>query len=138
MTEHGTVVEIKGDRTVVQMDQGPQCGSCRACIPVGSARMHLEVDTVPGISVGSRVEVEIPVSRMRAIVTVFVLPLAAVLLGAILGKFLTGIYMPDTQYPNLLSIVLALAFVLLAYLGIYIHERAAASRRPRLVIRKSD
>jgi len=138
MIERGKVVKIEGERTVVEMEPTSQCGACRACVLGEGGKMSVDVPTVPGVSVGDQVEVDIPVSRLRAIVTVFVLPLAAVLLGAVLGNYLTTIYMVDTHHPNLLAILFALVLVVLTYLGIYIHERTWGSRRSRPFIRQVE
>jgi len=129
MMEHGTIVEIRGSRPVLEMERSAHCGRCRACLYVGSGKMRVEVHSVPGTAVGDHVTIQVPLSRLRAILTGFVLPLAAVLLGAALGNQLTGAYFPQTRYPNLLAIVLAMVLVVLTYLGVYLYERSSRSRR---------
>jgi len=98
--------------------------------------MRIELDAVGDITVGDTVEIEVPLSRLRAIVTVIVLPLAAVLLGALLGNRLTKLFLPETRFPNLAAIVLAFAFVVVTYVGLAVYERRSAGRRPRPTIRK--
>ena len=98
--------------------------------------MRIELDAVPDVAVGDAVEVEVPVSRVKAILTIIVLPLAAVLLGALLGSRLTKVFLPASRFPNLAAIVLALVFVVATYVGLAIHERRTAGRRPRPTIRK--
>ena len=137
MIEHATVVEIKGDRAVVELERTAQCGHCRACLSTGGGKMRIELDTAPGISVGDRVEIEVAISRLKAVFTIFVLPLVAVLLGAVLGNYLTGVYFPDARHPNLLAILLALALVLLTYLGVYLYERKGRSQGSQPTIRRT-
>ena len=133
--EHGRVVKIEEGETVVEMERTTLCGSCRACASSGGGKMSVTVATVPGVSEGQSVEVVVPGSRMGAMFTVFGLPLAAVVLGAVFGNYLTKTYWPDTHYRNLASILLALVFVVLTYIGTTLHERKRGSRGERPYIR---
>jgi positive regulator of sigma E activity len=127
MIEQGTIVEIRGDRTTVEMGHSAGCGRCNACFSAGGGKMHVETDTFIGSAVGDRVEIEIPFTRFGAIMSIFVLPLAAMLLGAFLGNYLTEVH----GYPGFLAIVLALVLVALTYLGVYIYERRSGRSRPQ-------
>ena len=136
MIEHGVVVETSADRTIVELKRSAECGHCRACIRADGGKMRIELDAVPDVSVGDAVEVEVPVSRLKAILTVIVLPLAAVLLGALLGSRLTKLFFAETRFPNLAAIVVALVFVVATYVGLAIYERRRAGRQPRPTIRR--
>lgn len=136
MIEQGTVVEVRGGRLVVEMERTARCGSCRACTLLGEGKMRIRVDAPEGISLGDRVEVEIPTTRMKAIVAVFVLPLAAALLGAILGSYLAEVLMPNTGRGNLLAIVLAVVFLAAAYVRLYVYERTSGGRRGQPTVRR--
>ena len=105
---------------------------------MGAGTMRVELDAIPGLSVGDRVEVDVHISQMKAALTLFALPLAAVLLGVLLGNWLSGNYFPDTRFPGLPAILLALVFVSLTYLGVYLYERKAAKTRKPPTIRKAD
>jgi positive regulator of sigma E activity len=136
MIERGKVIEVKDGTAVVEMPRTTRCGRCCACAAGQGGRMRLEADASSEVRLGDEVDVEIPTSMLGAIVKVFVLPLAAVLAGAILGNYLAVNYYPDARYRNLLPIGLALAFVLAAYGVIALVERRAARRpggRPRII-----
>jgi positive regulator of sigma E activity len=138
MIEHGRVAKIEGDRTVVEMERTTLCGSCRACASSDGGKMSVTVATVPGVSEGESVEVVMPGSRLGAMLRVFGLPIAAVVLGAVCGNYLTKTYWPDTHYRNLASILMALAFVVLTYIGTYLHERKRRSRGEQPYIRGAE
>lgn len=137
MVADATIVEIDGDRTVVELEQTAHCGRCSAFLCVGCPQTRIEVSTVPGKSVGDRVKVEVPISRFGAILAVFVLPLIAVLIGAVLGNFLTQRWFPDTAYPNLFPIALAVLLVVLTFIGVQVYERRSGKGKRRPFILRS-
>ncbi len=137
MIADGTIVKIDGDRTVVELEQTAHCGRCSAFMCVGCPQTRIEVPAVPGISVGDRVKLEVPISRFKAILAVFVLPLIAVLIGAVSGNFLTERWFPDTAYPNLFPIVLAVVLVVLTFVGVHVYERRSDKRKKQPFILRS-
>ena len=137
MIADGTIVGIDGDRTVVELAQTAHCGRCSAFLCVTCQQPRIEVSTVPGPSVGDRVKIEVPISRFTAILAVFGLPLIAVLVGALFGNFLTERWFPDTPYPNLFPIVLAVALVVLTFAGVYVYERKSSDRKKQPFILRS-
>jgi positive regulator of sigma E activity len=138
VVERAKVVKIQGAETVVEMERSALCGSCRTCESSDGGKMSMTVATVPGISEGDPVELVMPGSRLGAMLAVFGLPIAAVVLGAVLGNCLTKTYWPDTHYRNLASILLALVFVLLSYTGTYAYERRRKDRGERPYIRQAQ
>jgi len=128
MIERGSVVEVKSDTVVVEMARAEACDHCRCCIAIGDGKMHLEAKALPGLEPGDRVAVEVPINRLRAVFLIFVLPLGAVLLGALLGKTLSDAFFPDGGYANLMAIGFALVFVLATFAGITVYERKTGAK----------
>ena len=138
MIEQATVVELRGDKAVVEMGQSGSCTHCRACACGADGKMRVEVRTLPELAVGDHVEIDVPVGRLQAAVTVYLIPLGALLAGAILGNWLGDRYWPGGRYPGLLAILGALVFVVTAFVGIAIHERRASKTRPVPTIRRVE
>ena len=138
MVTSGTVIQIESDRTVVELQEDAHCGRCSAFMCVGCRRPRIELRSVSGVSVGDRVEVEVPFSRFKAVLSVFLLPLLAVVAGAALGNYLTATSLPHTRYPNLLPILLAFLFVGLSFAGVHVYERTVGRRRKQPFIRRDD
>ncbi len=138
MIEQGTVVELKDGRAVVEMGASSCCSRCGVCSAAGSGKVRFETDAPFGIAVGDEVEVDVPIGRMRAAVTVYLIPLGALLAGAILGNWLGQTYWSESRFPGLLAILFALAFVVAAFVGIGLYERKSAKLRRPPTIRKMD
>ena len=137
MVTSGTVVQIEGSRTVVELEQAGHCGRCSSFMCVACPHVRIDVASVPGVSVGDRVDLEVPISRFKAILSVFLLPLAAVFAGAGLGNYLTATWLGGTRHPNLLPILLAFLFAGLTYVGVHVYERTVGGRRRQPFIRRS-
>ena len=135
MIEQGTIVEVKEGTAVVRLARREQCEYCHCCVAFGDGAMHLEADAPDEVAVGEKVSVEIPIQRLRAVFLVFVLPLAAVLVGALGGSLLAGALFPEGRYANVLPIAGALALVALTFVAVARYERGAGARRmrPRIV-----
>lgn len=86
MREEGTIVGIQGRLARVRMRPSTECGTCCACSALGSGERELEIETALPVVVGSRVAVEIPRgSPWLSAVLLFVLPLAGLILGLVVG-----------------------------------------------------
>jgi positive regulator of sigma E activity len=138
MIERGTIVELKGGKAVIEIVTPGLCGYCRACTCVEKGRMRAEVDVPPGISAGDRVEIDVPIRWTRLIVSRYVLPFSAMVLGLLAGDWVTPVYFPDIHFPGLPGIVLALALVILTYLGTYLYDRMQPLEPTPLIVRKAD
>ena len=138
MIEQGTVVELKDGKAVVEMGASSCCARCGVCSAAGSGKVRFEADAPVDVIVGDSVEVDVPVSRTQAALTVYLIPLGALLAGAILGNWLSDTYWPKSRFPGLLAILFGLGFVVIAFLCIGIHERRAAKSRRLPTIRKID
>ena len=83
----GTVVALCGDRAVIRFSRSPMCRHCGACFAAGETEMETSVENTLRAEVGERVAVELPPRRLlKASVLAYALPLAALLLGLLLGS----------------------------------------------------
>jgi len=129
MEERGTVVELRDGAAIVELAREEKCENCRCCAVLGEGRMRMEAAAPDGAAVGDRVVVEVSEERMRAIVLVFALPLAALLAGVIAGHLASRAFFGG-EHTDLLSIACAAVLVTATYVGVHLHERASARRRP--------
>ena len=136
MIEQGTVVEVREGKAVVEMTPSAGCARCGICACGADGKMRIETDAPPGIAVGDPVEVDLPVGRMRAAVTVYLIPLVALLAGAMLGNWVGAAYWPKSSFEGVPAIVGAVVFVVAAFAGVALHERRAAGTRMPPTIRK--
>lgn len=91
--EQGVVVELKGHQAKVQMKENPACESCAghgACHAIGSIFgkrvMVMEALNPEGAQVGQQVIVSFKSEQLpKASFIIFIIPVAGLLAGAILG-----------------------------------------------------
>ncbi len=136
MREQGTVVGIEDGRARVVMEPGEHCRGCGICSHLSaSMEIKAEVDEGSGINAGDRVLLDIPAElSYGGIALVYVIPLAGLLLGAVVGTLVTRTWWPEGMYPNLLAAVLA--FVgLAAGFGFMAWRERRRLRRTRASIR---
>jgi positive regulator of sigma E activity len=90
MIEHvGTVVEVEGDRAVVELETNESCGTgaaCGCCAALQTGRRRLQVER-DGLEAGDSVEVTMPASSgyLSALV-VFGLPMLLFVVGMLVGQ----------------------------------------------------
>ncbi len=88
--ERGRVLRVRPGEVDLRMVPGDECVECGACAKADEGMLLEAVPAPPGLSPGDLVEVSIsPGARSRARVLVFVVPVAALLLGYMAG-FLLG------------------------------------------------
>lgn len=89
--EEGVVIGVDGDKARVRIERSDACSRCRVCVQMGNGSMVIGAKNVIGSGVGERVSVEIDDSRhLRAAFMVFILPLAGLLVGCLMGLAFTG------------------------------------------------
>jgi positive regulator of sigma E activity len=123
--EHGKVITVRDGSVDVRMEVSAACGGCSICSQRGGGEtvMHDVRDTL-GATVGDEVEVVIPDTiRSRAAVAVFVVPVAAMLLGYLAG-FLLGKWLDFD--PDVAGLVGGLASANIALIGVRAAERTLA------------
>ena len=82
----GTVEAVADGVARVRLDRPAQCGGCHACGLGRAGGMVAELDALPGLKPGDRVRVALdPRGVWRGTFWIFVLPLAALVAGAVVG-----------------------------------------------------
>ncbi len=135
MREQGVVRAVRPGEADIDMlpEPGGKCAECGACARAAGGAMRLDGVSDPiGVSVGDRVEVEVPIeARRRAQAAVFAGPVAALLLGYLAG-FLLGRWLGVDQ--DILGAVVALTCGVAALLALR-QAGAPGSVRDRYPVR---
>ena len=109
LTETAEVIESRGGKALVRTLRSEACGSCGAsgaCEAMGGSKeMKVEVTNHLRAKPGDRVELELPESSfLTASAVIYIIPLACLMGGAVLGQLLAG---RIGLSPNSASIILA-------------------------------
>jgi len=128
--ETGEVIHLlPGHRAKVKIPMGPACESCSnrdLCEPFGRDYMVVEATNGPRARPGQVVQVTFTAEKSsKALLLLYILPLAALLLGAALGHQLAFF-----GAQNLSSAALSLCFVALTFVGLRISTRRKYANRP--------
>lgn len=87
--QEGIVVEVSGHMAKVKTSRHNDCENCGAC--PGNSAMILDARNSIGAKPGQRVLVEIKeINMLKAAFTVYILPLLAAFVGAVIGDFVGG------------------------------------------------
>jgi len=125
--EEGTVIEVADGTARIEMARTVACAGCRACIGSDAEHMSLEVAAVEGIKAGMKVTVEIPTgATWLAILLVFVVPLIALIVGTIAGKWVAEHVAALNAHSTLASVVGGLALLVCAFVAAWLIERRVA------------
>lgn len=136
MIEHvGTVVEVDGDRALVELETNESCGSgaaCGCCSAMQSGRRRLHVER-SDLQAGDSVEVTMPAaSAYLSALTVFGLPLVLFLAGILIGQMFA---LPDGSIgmAPIIGGVAGLAAAALIAMGV---NRALSKGKNRIRVRR--
>jgi len=141
MPEQGTVVAVRPGVVDLSMLPGDGCGECTACSATGSAMLLENVPAPDGLQVGDIVEIDTPQSvRTRAQALIFLVPVAALVLGYMAG-FLLGSVVPVPR--DTLGVIVALtcgaaAFAAIARWGAPVSDDARVKLRVRAIIAQAE
>jgi len=141
VTEQGIVVAVRPGVVDLAMLPGDGCGSCTACSGTASAKLLENVPAPDGLQIGDTVEIDVPQSeRTRAQALIFLVPVAALVLGYMAG-FLLGSVVPVQR--DTLGVVTALtcgaaAFVAVARWGAPAGADARVKLRVRAIIAQAE
>ena len=115
MREVGEVVRIEGDKAVVRIRRSSACQRCGACgLGSSSDEMLVTLPNSLNAKPGDMVELTLEsVHLLKASAITYLIPLAALILGVIVGYILGGYLAMDRQ---LAGAVLGLAFTALAFM----------------------
>lgn len=126
MTEVGRVLSVNGDAAVVAMRVSGACEKCGLCMASSDGKEVLllarnDVEAGPG----DRVEIEISPGRVLvAAFALYMLPVLMTIVGFLVGSAVSG-GSEDSPLP----IVLAIAFLVVSFLAVWIFD---------LTIRKTE
>ena len=129
-TETGEVIHLlPGNRVKVKIPMGASCGACDnkdLCEPFGRDYMVVEASNPLRARPGQVVQVSFtPEKSTKALLLLYILPLAALILGAMLGHQLA---LFGAQ--NLSSAILSLGFVALTFTGIRFFTQRSYAEHP--------
>lgn len=121
MEEQGVVIELKGNQAKVQMRENPACESCPghgACHAIGSMFgkrvMVMEALNQKGARVGQQVVVSFKSEQVpKASLIMFIIPVVALLAGAILGYYLNVVGNRDIS-----ALIFSILSVTATFIGI--------------------
>lgn len=124
MHEKGLVVELKGDKAVVEFTRSPACSGCKACSASVSGAMRTEAINKLGAEIGDHVELKVESKTMvQAYAIVFIVPFLFLMAGFYLGLFLANYIGMDG---DTLGFIMALLFLGLSYIVIRKLDNRAA------------
>lgn len=85
--QEGIVLEIHGSMAKVKTSRHNDCENCGAC--PGNSALVMDARNVPGAKPGDRVIIEVQeVNMLKAAFIVYMLPLIAIFIGAVIGNLL--------------------------------------------------
>lgn len=131
-TEQGVVLEkIPPNLAKVRVPRSAGCEACHnehCCEPFGDNQMVITAENDPGAETGQQVQVDfVSEGSGKAIAVLYLIPLAAMIIGAILGHNLGFFGRADAS-----AALMGFFFLLLSFLGIYGYNRLKWSRDVRL------
>ncbi len=135
MIEHvGTVVEVDGDRAMVELETNESCGnsaSCGCCSAMQSGRRRLQVER-NDLQEGDSVEVTMPAaSGYLSALVVFGLPLVLFLVGIVIG----GRFEPAGGANDMATIIGGVSGLAVAAVIAMVVNRALSTGKNRIRVR---
>ncbi|MFW5730784.1 MAG: SoxR reducing system RseC family protein [Desulfonatronovibrionaceae bacterium] len=124
----GTVVSLDGGLARVQVRRSSSCAACSCsgiCSPLGREWMMVEAVNHPGAGPGQEVILAYTgESELKASFILYIIPLLSLLLGSVLGIWLDPLHNPDLS-----SVSLGFALMILSFLGIRFYSSRTYSRK---------
>lgn len=132
-TEQGTVLELLGGGWAkIKVSRGTTCQTCSGngscCEPHGHDNMIMVAQNKIAAQIGQDVEIEFAsVSRGKAMGVLYIIPLAALLVGAILGYNIELFGSRDGS-----TALFAILFLVASFFGIYWYNTATWAKDTKL------
>jgi positive regulator of sigma E activity len=132
-TEQGTVLELLGGGWAkIKVNRGTTCQTCSGngscCEPFGHDSMIVVAQNRVAAQIGQDVEIEFAsVSRGKAMGVLYIIPLAALLVGAILGYNLELFGSRDGS-----TALFGILFLVASFFGIYWYNTATWAKDTKL------
>lgn len=131
MNREGKVLELKKDRAIVELMRHAACGDCGAC-HMGDENMQMKVEVLneAGAEIGDIVEIDLETNNvLRAAFFVYVIPLVALVLGIVLGKY---IFVSAGSRTEAYSAILGVVLMAATFAGIKLNEKKFSSSKQYL------
>ncbi|MBI5643490.1 MAG: SoxR reducing system RseC family protein [Deltaproteobacteria bacterium] len=126
MEEYGLVVQIKRNAAVIKTQRSTACDGCASKKSCGSgsagSEVLLEVSNPVGAKVGDRVVFSVgTASILKAGLILYLAPILSFIAGVVLGQTVGTNIFPE-QNPDLVSGLLGLVFLILAFIGLKVYN----------------
>lgn len=121
IVEKGIIKYIRGNRATVEIikPDSNKCKSCGVCMGIENTGNLLEVDTIPQVSVGQQVTLQITgYSPYKSILLLFILPIVSLLIGSFAGQKIDFIC-PNSQDMRMIGCGFIFFLFYIVSLGIY-------------------
>ncbi|MFP3927940.1 MAG: SoxR reducing system RseC family protein [Desulfobacteraceae bacterium] len=136
LTEKGMVEEVGGGNAIVRVGRNSACAQCRsrgACEMFSEKNMRIVVENTLGARQGDWVEISVPaVSLLKISLAVYLIPILALVLGAVIGSVWAEARGMD---PTITSILTGLLAMGAAFLSVRRFDRGASSPDSRYIPR---
>jgi len=137
MLERGVVQGIEDGlaRIRIRVESAEACASCKVCAEEPDGR-YLTAEALPGVQIGSRVEVTVPDdAALGPAVVVFLLPVVSIIVGAGLGSHMPTWLNRSDYSETLFGILGAMLLLACSALAIRWYDRSfrKSSRGARVV-----
>jgi positive regulator of sigma E activity len=129
VVETGIVKYIQGDYATIEIKKvnPEECKSCGACTSMENNANFLEVKTIPGLSTGKEVKLQIVrQSIYKSIILLFFLPIVSLIVGSLIGRKVYIIF-PDSQ--NLRMLFGGFVLFVLSIFVVSMYEKKVRSKR---------
>lgn len=129
VVETGIVKYIQGDYATIEIKKAnpEECKSCGACTDMENNANFLEVKTIPGLSTGQQVKLQIVrQSIYKSIILLFFLPIVSLIVGSLIGRKVYIIF-PDSQ--NLRMFFYGFVLFVLSIFVVSMYEKKVRSKK---------
>ena len=129
VVETGIVKYIQGDYATIEIKKTnpEECKSCGACTGIENNANFLEVKTIPGLSTGQQVKLQIVrQSIYKSIILLFFLPIVSLIVGSLIGRKVYIIF-PDSQ--NLRMLFGGFVLFVLSIFVVSMYEKKVRSKK---------
>ena len=136
MIEQGVVRAVDGDLVTIEVVPGSpeSCGTCGGCAE-GPTGRTLEIRSTMDLRPGQRVELEVKeVGELGPAAAVYLLPVIAIIVGAVMGNQMIDWYPDLTLTPTWAGVLGALAIVIPAVVAVRLYDRAYRRKGPKVRI----
>jgi sigma-E factor negative regulatory protein RseC len=123
ISEQGIVEEIRKNTAIIKIEKSASCKHCadKDSCSVADRNMLIEVNNILNAKEGDRVEVSVPEGTfVKLSLMVYIFPVAALMIGAILGNFLSMQLKTD---PSATAAITGALFLAASFLGLKILDK---------------